>query len=104
MPAFHASHFFRGQFLGDCIARSLEQPFSHAFFCSTCGDIWYRIAVTGQLWVVEPVQCDLHGDGCIACTNINRAYCDASYIDYLPPAAIRREFELTLASYEKESA
>lgn len=109
MPVFHASHYLRGQFLGDQIARAQEQPLSHAFFCSQCGDIWYRIAVGGQDWCVEPMPCDKHSEGrfnvppgSIAAFADCRLANDASHIDYLPPAVIRREFELTLAFYEME--
>lgn len=106
-----SQHFFAdGAYLGsrqiDPWRRvpGLETRWHHSqvLFCPHCGDIWGRIMVDRASYtqcIYRP--CAKHGDGRLAC--YPSWYDDPTlFADDWPPAAIRWEFERTLAYSTKE--
>jgi len=66
------------------------EPYSHAYFCPCCGEIWARIFidVEPQHWMVSTMLCAKHGLG-----SIWREW-DKEYMDALPIEALKLEFLL----------
>ena len=113
MPSFAASHYLGQALLGEArLTTQLGIPHSRAFFCATCGEIWYRIWVEGGLWVVEHAPCENHVGklpqdqervpGSVLSTIPVGSPSYAAHIDFAPSEVLRREFEITLRYFEKE--
>lgn len=64
MPSFQLSYFVGTRLLATTEIEAPFPPFSLAYFCHTCGDIWGRVLVSGQSdtphWGVEHCPCKNH--------------------------------------------
>lgn len=73
---------------------------SLAYFCPHCGEIWGRFVLLNSRGEIVPFQlerisCEKHPDNwAIAGSLLNGA--GQHLLDYLPPAVLRRELELSL--------
>ena len=104
-----ARYFVGSAFLGDSHFDNPNcLPFSEALFCSTCGDVWARIAVEGSAFVVRSVPCERHHAAVgmdyntvpgsllhsgLTADKISVMYW-ASALEVLPPAVLAREIRI----------
>ena len=113
MPSFRAMHYLGTSFLGEAaLTTQLGIPHSQAYFCATCGEIWYRIWVEGGLWMVHHAPCAAHrGElvmdyaaipGSVLYTSPVGSPSYAAHIDFAPPAVLRRELDVHLSWITKE--
>lgn len=116
MTLWPVTYFIGRQLLGEGQIESLASPDSLAYFCATCGDIWARV-LCGPVWHVEHAPCEKHQrtggrdwsytPGCLtATTSYTKQWLPIGdwgrVLEHLPPAVLRREWELTLKHYEEE--
>lgn len=100
-------HFYvHGEYLGSSERLPLitkgvaHRPFSVAYFCPTCGEVWARAAIEGapfQPWVVS---CEKHRG-----LKYSPAGClwmdwDKDYTKAFPPKVLKRELEMLLEHFE----
>lgn len=104
------THYFIGH---DLVASRdfAKRPINHAYFCSTCGEVWGRIFTEGCPWKVAEVPCEKHepvgvwdwrtvpgsllqlGHG-----GTNYAVVD---LELIPEPILKREFAIHLNYYER---
>ena len=108
---YSAEYFLHGTYLGGLQYDSGRSDLgwhrsSVAFFCPTCGDTWARMVVTASEgrachFDVERVGCERHFDlwNIPGSTLVGRL---EGLVEDLPPALLRREFEVHLRWAEKE--
>ena len=112
-----ALYFAHGKLLGQSEFQCTILPHNLAYFCPTCGEVWGRIAITGGgYWSVEHVCCEKHTPkgvpewsklpGCfLTSSDSRRSMLSVMWwgraLEHLPTAVLQREFELTLAHYER---
>ena len=93
---------------------------SIAYCCTTCGEVWARIVVTGAdsvIWTFEPAPCEAHEVrgvpdwGKLPGSLLPRAYNRrtdipamwwARALEHLPSTLLEREFWLALGAFDKE--
>lgn len=78
-----------------------------AYFCEECGDIWGRavlLATDGSLrpFEVTRVSCEQHFDPWEIAGSLLSGWRNQDYLRFLPGAALKREYDLMLARYDKE--
>lgn len=105
--------FLRGQFLGQSSFDPADAPeisfrrYGLAYFCCQCGDVWARIMLLGEnneakLFEVVPVGCEQHPVRHDVPGSLLEVYQGDGLLNYLPPEAVRREFELHLLNMKGE--
>lgn len=104
------AHYFLGnQLLGSSTS---DFPYSQscALFCTTCGDVWGRIA-TGGPWRVRSVPCIKHQPtgvvdwgtvpGSFLIASLTKEHTSVMFaaetLEALPPEVLRRELDIHLA-------
>ena len=104
-----ASFFVNDQYLGQSQVPDLAD-YSHAFFCSSCGNIWARIVVGNRLTYCHQVPCAAHQPtfpaewtafpgsllGIFTEATLVPLMDKARTLDCLPPDALLREFQVHL--------
>lgn len=81
-----------------------------AYFCAHCGEIWGRVVCSGihqkpsEWWFQElaKVSCERHSDQWEVPGSFLGGYRNDGLLDYLPPAALRREFLIHMKDLLKE--
>ena len=112
----HADYFLGSRHMGRA-AIQLGPRMAHqaAFFCSTCGEVWGRVAVAGECWLVHQVPCAKHRPagvwdwssipGSFVQYRFERALVSTMFwpivLEVVPPAVLRWEFELRMQQAER---
>ena len=105
-PPFKVCFWADGDSLGEITFR--EEPFgqtlSQFFYCHVCKEVWGMIEYPNRHWTPVHVTCRRHQDERSAFCLPGSMLDSVSPLDSYPEAFIRREFELHMQYYEKESA
>lgn len=97
--------FFLGNtFLGESVRPlvlvhgNYQPPPSIAYFCSECGDIWARIVVSGQPFMVYTMPCEHHAspNRFFALPGSMVLLWDRELTESFPPALVEREFNICM--------
>lgn len=106
---YEIRHFLGNDLVGACSLTTHIKPFSLAYFCTTCGDIWGRIVVgDGDDWQSLQVPCEHHLPHNLSDNNsvpgsviywmhserLASGMWWAAVIDFLPRSVLEREFLL----------
>ncbi len=114
-----ARYFLGNECLGESqIDTKLAKPYSWAYFCSTCGEIWARVWVEGAIWKIVQRPCEQHTwvgvwdcrehsgsllDSALSMDFVG-AYAWAIVLEYLPRSVLLRELLLMLQKLENDNA
>ena len=82
---------------------------SVAYFCHHCGEIWGRLVLVGSTgreapFEVVQVACEQHPDQWEVAGSLLGGYRGEGYLEYLPAAALQREFLIHLKHLDKEKS
>lgn len=103
---YHCLFVVKGKVLGEAAIDPGSAPglryrrTGAALFCPSCGDVWGRLVLIDSagrqmLLEVETVSCEAHPDQwAVAGSFLNPPL--EGLLPYLPPAVLRREFDLTM--------
>ena len=78
-----------------------------AYFCPHCGEIWGRVVLVDSEGTVRPfdevfrIACEQHPDQWEIAGSLIGGYRGEELLDYLPPEALKREFEIHLRELER---
>lgn len=92
---------------GDCPELGYRRG-GTAYFCSQCGEIWGRLVLVGLdgkiKWfdALDKVSCQRHSDQWNVPGSLLGGSRNEGYLNYLPPAALQREFLIHLKHAEME--
>lgn len=103
----HGSHLGEAQVPADLLGLP---PTSHAFFCSTCGEVWARIVSPAGPTYCHQIPCESHfpqfaAEGTQFPGSLLGVFISAKLaasmdwprtLEYLPPAVLAREFQVHL--------
>lgn len=111
---FHATNRNGDNYLGSCVRGMIrvhaeyQPPYSHAWFCPDCGEVWGRaVVVSGRYqgkFTIEGGQCDRHpGPSPYHVPGTMLLAWDDEFNNLLLscPDAVKREFDLHMKFYER---
>lgn len=92
---------------GDCPQLGWRRS-GMAYYCTECGDVWARLILINSRGEREPLDvssnsCERHREQYGIAGSLLSCFRGDGYIDYLPLAAIKREFLLHLKQMENEN-
>ena len=105
MPTQH--FIILGQYFGACerpwihVHESFEPPRSYAYLCPECGDVWAKAAIEHQTFLALHRACPKHRprSGEQVSGSLWLEW-DHPFTNCLPPAVLRREFDLHINAME----
>lgn len=111
---FHVTNRTGDNYLGSCVRGMVrvhaeyQPPYSHAWFCPDCGEVWGRaVVVSGRYqgkFTIEGGQCDRHpGPSPYHVPGTMLLAWDNEFNNLLLscPDAVKREFDLHIKFYER---
>lgn len=112
------SYYVNDSLIGECVLKceGYNIPYSLAFVCTTCGNLWGRCVVNeGQEWDVFGRPCETHlprhnadnsaAPGSLLCPSRTLDYSPSRWwsgvTDYMPRSVLEREFLLAMTHWER---